>query len=419
MIGGAVSLVRAIGMGGGKMGGGGQALAGAMLGAVGVLGVGVGGAWGHGTEVHATSDAAPAGDEGPAALAVEDVAKIVAIFVTFLITLGAGLAPLLARPVPRWLAVANMFSAGTLVAAALVHLLPASDETYRWLAWEQPTAIPKYPPADPYPLAFVLCIVGYMVTLLVDLVVVKVASGQNNYMVGEGPGSPDRVPPPRGRVGGGGDPAVGKGVDDPSAVAVQLPAADGEEGREPEGHADGRHPQGGGGAGHHHGQAAEPTGRGAGTSSALLVGALAFHSVFEGLVVGAQRGWRDVAELAGLLLLHKVLAAASLTAVFLAQHSTFREILAANVIFSSMMPCGIALGTGLYHASGAEGTDTQSRVGATCDAVGAGSLLYVAIVHLMCPTFLDKTHQQSGESFVHWIAAGAGVALMAVVLVYH
>ena len=212
---------------------------------------------------------------------------------------------------------------------------------------------------------------------------------------------------------------MGKGVDDPSAVVVQLPAADDEEGREPEEHADGRHAQGGGGAGHRHGQAAEPGGRGAGTSSALLVGALAFHSVFEGLVVGAQREWRDVAELAGLLLLHKVLAAASLTAVFLAQHSSFREILAANFIFSSMMPCGIALGTGLYHASGAEGADTQSRVGATCDAVGAGSLLYVAIVHLMCPTFLDKTHQQSGESFVHWIAAGAGVALMAVILVYH
>jgi len=406
--GGAESRGRGAGVGVADWGG--RSAAGVVL-----LGM-VSGAWAHGTEVHSDSGGGGSGGDAPAQLSAVDTAKVVAIFVVFAVTLGAGMVPLAVKIAPRWLSVANMFSAGTLVAASLLHLLPASDEMYRYLAWERPGEIPEAPPADPYPIAFVLCVVGYMVTLLVDLVVVKVASGENNYMVGEGPGSPEtQAPLPYGGEGEG----EGEGEGDPDRQAPLTLAMDGGEADEdPEKQVPMPH-------GAHGGQGGERgAGKGGGrdvvrTSSVLLVGALAFHSVFEGLVVGAQREWEDVAELAGLLLVHKVLAAASLTAVFLAQGASLGEVLSASATFAGMMPVGIALGLVLYHASGAEGRETQLRVGAACDAVGAGSLLYVAIVHLMCPTFLDKKHQQSGESFIHWTSVGAGVALMASLLVFH
>ncbi|CAN0087092.1 unnamed protein product, partial [Phaeothamnion confervicola] len=132
---------------------------------------------------------------------------------------------------------------------------------------------------------------------------------------------------------------------------------------------------------HHHYHGAGLKGDGLATRLAMLA-ALCFHSVMEGLGVGAAqaRTWGLLTAIAA----HKGLAAYALGSALMELGSSGNGTLGGVLLFSSMTPLGIGIGQLLGGVgSGSGNGEADGAIANACVALASGTFLYVSLMEVL------------------------------------
>jgi zinc transporter 1/2/3 len=111
--------------------------------------------------------------------------------------------------------------------------------------------------------------------------------------------------------------------------------------------------------------------------------ALSFHSIMEGMGIGAAD--REAWDILLAVLAHKSLAAFALALEFLHHEASPRQMAASIGAFSLMTPLGILLGSLLVDST------QQTPASGICSALAGGTFLYVAIMEII-PQELQDPH---------------------------
>ena len=94
----------------------------------------------------------------------------------------------------------------------------------------------------------------------------------------------------------------------------------------------------------------------------LLLGALSFHTVFEGLAVGLQEDEHEMWQLFGSILLHKTLVALCLgMQLFVVFDKQPLKAMIAVIVFAFLCPLGIGIGMGVVEGGTDEAGKKASR----------------------------------------------------------
>lgn len=160
--------------------------------------------------------------------------KIYCLIILFFSTFLAGISPYFYRWNESFLLLGTQFSGGIFLATALIHFLSDANETFRSLKHKE------------YPYAFMIAAGGYCLTMLADVAVAFVAVGISKNHRGAGAGESrlddDEAVKEEGRR------EIGSGVDVNQAIVRTSGFGD----------------------------------------TALLILALCFHSIFEGIAIGVS-----------------------------------------------------------------------------------------------------------------------------------
>ncbi|KAL3668281.1 hypothetical protein V7S43_006374 [Phytophthora oleae] len=113
--------------------------------------------------------------------------------------------------------------------------------------------------------------------------------------------------------------------------------------------------------------------------------ALSFHSVMEGMGVGASStpAW----DILVAILAHKSLAAFALALEFLHHSVSWKQLLSSVAVFSLMTPVGILFGRLLVD------TNHATPAGGVCAAFAGGTFLFVAIMEIIPQELQDPRYQ--------------------------
>lgn len=134
----------------------------------------------------------------------------------------------------------------------------------------------------------------------------------------------------------------------------------------------------------------------------LVFAALSFHSVMEGMGLGAapHAAWDVLAAVQA----HKSLTAFALVQELLQRHVSRRRVLASIGVFSAMTPVGILLGSVV--AGTAIGESVASGV---CTALAGGTFLLVAAVETLPQELRDRRNlaHKCGALLAGYCAMGA------------
>lgn len=112
--------------------------------------------------------------------------------------------------------------------------------------------------------------------------------------------------------------------------------------------------------------------------------ALSFHSIMEGMGIGAAS--HDAWDILIAVLAHKSLAAFALALEFLHHEASPRQMMASIGAFSLMTPLGILLGSLLVDAT------HETPASGVCSALAGGTFLYVAIMEIIPQELQDPCH---------------------------
>ncbi|XP_067671305.1 zinc transporter ZIP1-like [Haliotis asinina] len=148
--------------------------------------------------------------------------------------------------------------------------------------------------------------------------------------------------------------------------------------------------------------------RSSGLSAFLLLIALSFHTIFDGLAVGLQEEATDVWEVFIAISIHKSLVAFCLgLQLFRAFVPFFKKPFACLFLFSLMSPIGIS--TGIAVTSSSLDVDAQSMASGILQGIACGTFLYVTCFEILRDEF------GHGKGMMNVFVASVGFAAMAAV----
>ena len=144
----------------------------------------------------------------------------------------------------------------------------------------------------------------------------------------------------------------------------------------------------------------------------LLLIALSFHTIFDGLAVGLQKGSNEVWAVFTAIALHKSVIAFCLGFEMFKKYveNPWRAFLW-MCMFSIMSPLGIALGIGLEEGDINE--NAKSLASSILQGVAAGVFLYVTFLEILC-SYMGHGCVR-GSKFVYYVCTATGFGVMAVV----
>ncbi|XP_042068299.1 zinc transporter 2-like [Salvia splendens] len=149
----------------------------------------------------------------------------------------------------------------------------------------------------------------------------------------------------------------------------------------------------------------------------LLILALCFHSIFEGIAVGvADRkadAWRNLWTIS----LHKIFAAVAMGIALLRMipKRPFLATVAYSFAFAISSPVGVGIGIALDATSQGRGADWTYAISM---GVACGVFVYVAINHLIAKGFKPQNKCYFDTPFFKFLAVLLGVALISVVMIW-
>ncbi|PUZ40695.1 hypothetical protein GQ55_9G444900 [Panicum hallii var. hallii] len=334
-------------------------------------------AWAHGggADADADADGAGAGSPEPDLRARGLVAaKLWCLAVVFAGTLLGGVSPYFMRWNEAFLALGTQFAGGVFLGTALMHFLSDADETFGDLL-----------PDSGYPWAFMLACAGYVVTTLADVVISHVVSRGRTA-----PGS---------QGGGGGD---GAGLEEGKVSTTNGTSSE---------------PQPAIAHGSDHSVASMLRNASTLGDSVLLIAALCFHSVFEGIAIGVAETKADAWKALWTISLHKIFAAIAMGIALLRMlpNRPLLSCFAYAFAFAISSPIGVGIGIVID-------ATTQGRVAdwifAVSMGLATGIFVYVSINHLLSKGYKPRRPVAVDTPVGRWLAVVLGVAVIAVVMIW-
>ncbi|KAK1270668.1 Zinc transporter 1 [Acorus gramineus] len=286
--------------------------------------------------------------------------KIWCLLILLVSTFAGGVSPYFYRWNESFLLLGTQFAGGVFLGTSLMHFLSDSNTTFGDLT------------SKTYPFAFMLASAGYLLTMLGDCVIAALTK--------------------RAAGGGGGAQVKVDGV---------------EEGAEAKGAAVV--------VGDHHQLVFVMTSNFGDTI--LLIVALCFHSVFEGIAVGVSgtkaEAWRNLWTIC----LHKIFAAIAMGIALLRMLPERPFLMTAAYSFAFAVSSPIGVGIGIAIDATTQGA-TADWIYAISMAIACGVFVYVAINHLISKGFKPSKPSHFDTPKFKFLAVLAGVAVIAVVMTW-
>ncbi|KAG9454637.1 hypothetical protein H6P81_007541 [Aristolochia fimbriata] len=279
--------------------------------------------------------------------------KIWCLIILLVSTFVAGVSPYFYRWNESFLLLGTQFAGGVFLATAMMHFLSDANETFEEIS------------SKGYPFAFMLACGGYLLTMLGDCVVALVTTGRVKEM----------------------------------KVEVEEGRDEGEGGRT---------------GSDVHPMLAKTSSFG---DTLLLILALCFHSVFEGIAVGIADtkggAWRNLWTIS----LHKVFAAIAMGIALLRMlpDRPFLTSIAYSFAFAISSPIGVGIGIAIDATTQGAAADW---IFAISMGISTGVFIYVAINHLIAKGFKPNEACYFDTPFSKFSAVLVGVAVIAVVMTW-
>ncbi|KAK3146973.1 hypothetical protein QOZ80_3BG0276010 [Eleusine coracana subsp. coracana] len=336
-------------------------------------------AWAHGGgSSDSDSDAdGGGGDETKPDLRARGLvaAKLWCLLVVFLGTLAGGVSPYFMRWNEAFLALGTQFAGGVFLGTALMHFLSDANETFGDLL-----------PDSGYPYAFMLACAGYVLTMLADCLIAHVVSRS------------------RGRL----DAAAGDNNSNGAELAEEGKVSN------TNGTISSVQPQP---AEAHHSVASMLRDASTLGDSVLLIAALCFHSVFEGIAIGVAETKADAWKALWTISLHKIFAAIAMGIALLRMlpNRPLLSCFAYAFAFAISSPIGVGIGIVID-------ATTQGRVAdwifAVSMGLATGIFIYVSINHLLSKGYKPRRPVAVDTPAGRLLAVVLGVAVIAVVMIW-
>lgn len=266
-----------------------------------------------------------------------------------------------------FLVLGTQFAGGVFLGTAMMHFLSDSNSTFGDLT------------SKPYPFAFMLACAGYLLTMLADSLISFVYGRQTN-------GSNGDV-----ELQGNGK-SNGNGITSQSQYQVHDSTEN------------------------HSVKAPLPTATSVGDSILLIV-ALCFHSVFEGIAIGVAETQADAWRALWTVSLHKIFAAVAM-GIALLRMIPDRPLLSCAAYafaFAISSPIGVAIGI-IIDAT------TQGPVAdwiyAISMGLACGVFIYVSINHLLSKGYVALKSVKVDTPHHKFLAAMLGIGVIAVVMIW-
>ncbi|KAM3258215.1 hypothetical protein ACQJBY_050140 [Aegilops geniculata] len=320
-------------------------------------------AWAHGGGGHGDDDAKAKPDlRAPGLVAV----KLWCLALVFAGTLAGGVSPYFMRWNEAFLALGTQFAGGVILGTAMMHFLSDADETFGDLV-----------PHSAYPFASMLACAGYVLTMLAECVVSSVV-------------------------------ARGPGRTAPSAGAL-------EEGKLSRTNGNSTEPQ----TADAHGPSTASMLRNASTlgDSILLIAALCFHSVFEGIAIGVAETEADAWKALWTISLHKILAAIAMGIALLRMLPDRPLLSCFAYAFAFAVSSPIGVGVGILIDATTEGR-VADWIYAVSMGLATGIFVYVSINHLLAKGYRPQRPVAADTPVGRWLAVALGVGVIAVVMIW-
>ncbi|XP_015577055.1 zinc transporter 11 isoform X2 [Ricinus communis] len=290
--------------------------------------------------------------------------KIWCLILVFVGTFIAGVSPYFMKWNEGFLVLGTQFAGGVFLGTALMHFLNDANETFQELTSKE------------YPFAFMLASAGYLFTMLADCVI--------SYVYGKG--SSNR---------GSGDLELQESVEhvktshhDTSESQVQAASAD-----------------------------SKLSTLSSFGDSILLIVALCFHSIFEGIAIGVAETKADAWKALWTITLHKIFAAIAMGIALLRMipDRPFLSCVAYAFAFAISSPVGVAIGIVID-------ATTQGAVAdwiyAISMGLACGVFIYVAINHLLSKGYMPQISISVNTPFHRFLAVLLGIGIIAVVMIW-
>ncbi|KAM7250589.1 hypothetical protein ACFE04_022472 [Oxalis oulophora] len=288
--------------------------------------------------------------------------KVWCLILIFIGTFIGGVSPYFLKWNEGFLVLGTQFAGGVFLGTALMHFLSDANETFQDLTTVE------------YPFAFMLACAGYLLTMLADCLVAFVYRKNGNS------------------IGGGdlelqvhGEQQQGKMIHNGSNQA-------------------------------HHPHSTLTTASSLGDSILLIV-ALCFHSVFEGIAIGVAETKEDAWKALWTISLHKIFAAVAMGIALLRMipDRPFLSCVAYAFAFAVSSPVGVVIGI-IIDAT------TQGAVAdwtfAISMGIACGVFVYVSINHLLSKGYSPLERVSVDKPFFKFLAVTLGVGVISVVMIW-
>ncbi|XP_027109414.1 zinc transporter 1-like [Coffea arabica] len=281
--------------------------------------------------------------------------KIWCLIIFFASTFAGGVSPYFFRWNESFLLFGTQFAGGVFLGTSLMHFLSDSTSTFADLTTKS------------YPFSFMLASAGYLLTMFGDCIVILVTKGAEKD---------NRVEVEEGRAASGGY---------------------GEE------------------EGMHHDPVSVKTSSVGDTI--LLILALCFHSVFEGIAVGVAATKSDAWKNLWTISLHKIFAAIAMGIALLRMipKRPFLTTVAYSFAFAVSSPIGVGIGIAIDATTQGR---TADWIFAISMGIASGVFIYVAINHLVTKGFKPHAKLYFDTPFFKLLAVLLGVGVIAVVMIW-
>ncbi|CAA3013679.1 zinc transporter 2 [Olea europaea subsp. europaea] len=281
--------------------------------------------------------------------------KVWCLIILFVSTFAGGVSPYFYRWNESFLLLGTQFAGGVFLGTALMHFLSDSASTFGDLTSKE------------YPFSFMLASAGYLFTMLGDCVIAYVVNGGERDVRVEIEGGT--------AVAEGGGKEVGTNVN-PAFIRTSSVG-----------------------------------------DTILLILALCFHSVFEGIAVGVadtkSDAWRNLWTIS----LHKIFAAIAMGIALLRMipKRPFLATAAYSFAFAISSPVGVGIGIALDATTQGR---TADWIYAISMGIACGVFVYVAINHLISKGFKPQENCYFDTPFFKFLAVLIGVGVIAVVMIW-
>ncbi|XWS27740.1 hypothetical protein CRYUN_Cryun25bG0006600 [Craigia yunnanensis] len=292
--------------------------------------------------------------------------KIWCLILVFVGTFIGGVSPYFLKWNQGFLVMGTQFAGGVFLGTAMMHFLSDANETF-----EDLTSIK-------YPFAFMLACAGYLSTMVADCVVSYVyGKGKSSCNNGdlELQGGEQRKSNPHG------NPPVGNDTDTVCAQSSSLTSVS------------------------------------SFGDSVLLIVALCFHSVFEGIAIGVAETEVDAWKVLWTISLHKIFAAIAMgiTLLRMIPDRPLLSCIAYAFAFAISSPVGVA--TGIIIDATTQGV-VADWIFAISMGLACGVFIYVSINHLLSKGYTPQKTVSVETPHHKLLAVLFGVGVIAIVMIW-